>query len=155
MKTTLASLVTILTIAATGISATVRFSEVCAKGTPNSKSMQFENSGQTETLFIKDASIATDADIQSAASFKDNNGYGISITLFPESAKRFDDSIKNLRDQRLGIIIDDKLASAPTLRVTQFNGRLQITGNFSEETAKEVASSLNKKKTEQGAAANP
>jgi preprotein translocase subunit SecD len=155
MKTTLLSIALTFVIVTTASSTTIRFSEVCPKDTPDSISMPLKHKDQTEVLFVKNAVIASDKDIQSAFYFKDDQGGGISMTLFPESAKRFDDAIKDLRGHRLAIIVDDNLISAPTLQTTHLNGRVQITGNFSEEEAKKIASNLSQKKTEQGAAANP
>ena len=132
---------------------TVRFSEVCAADTPKSTSMK--SVSHDETLQVKDAALITEKDIQSSFPFSDSQGWGVSITLTPESSKRFDDALQNLYGKRLAIIVDDKLVSAPTLMLKRANGKLQITGNFSESEARKISSDLNKNTVEQGAAANP
>jgi preprotein translocase subunit SecD len=154
MKIILTFIAIILTAAA-ATATTIEFSEVCSEETPKSHSLPIKHNDQNEILFIKNQPLITEKDIQSAFYFKDNYGAGISITLFPESGKQFDNSIKDLKNHRIAIIINGKAISAPTLYETHFNGKLQITGNLSDEEAKKIAIDLNSKKTEQGAAANP
>jgi preprotein translocase subunit SecD len=154
MKIILIFIVIVLTIGAT-TATTIEFSEVCSEETPNSHSILLKHNDQNMVLFIKNQPLVTEKDIQSAFYFKDNYASGISITLFPESGKQFDDSIKDLKNHQIAIIINGKAISAPTLYETHFNGKLQITGNLSDEEAKKIAIDLNSKKTEQGAAANP
>jgi preprotein translocase subunit SecD len=155
--------VAILTLVTTsGIADQLRVSFVCPDGAPDSSPMILKNKDHAETLSIENKSILSARDIQNAFVFKsiDHNDptwieYCVSLTLFPKSADRFDNSIKGKQGGRLGIIINDALVSAPTLQTDHVKGRMIISGNFSEEEAQKIASGLTSKKTEQGAAANP
>ena len=155
MKTTLTSIILFLLILTSAESEIIRFSEVCADGTPNSTKLVLKDRNYAETLSVKNDVIASDSDIENVSFLKDEQGPVISLTFSKDSATRIDAAIKDLLGHRLAIIIDGKIVSAPVLRTSQLNGRVHITGNFSEEEAKSIAETFNHRKTEQGAAANP
>ncbi len=69
-------------------------------------------------------------------------GWGVTLQLDREGAKIFDNvAAANLGNQ-LAIILDGEVISAPQLKVKQYFGTAQISGQFSDEEAHELASSL-------------
>ncbi len=60
-----------------------------------------------------------------------------------EGTKMFADITKGNVGKRFAIFVDDELISAPTIQAEITNGEAQITGNFTAEEAKSLASRLN------------
>ena len=59
-----------------------------------------------------------------------------------EGAKQFGKITTDNVGKRLGIVLDGQLYAAPYLNEPILGGRAQITGNFTEEEAKEIAAGL-------------
>jgi preprotein translocase subunit SecD len=158
MKTTPALLIlALIAVTASAIAeTTVRFSEVCPENTSESAPMILAFRKTSEKLWVKNAPILTEQDIQSVSAFKEREDNGINITLTPDGAKKFKNGIKDMQGKRLAMIIDGRLVSAPVLMVTDFGNKAQIMGNLSEDEVHKIVSDINHKNTaEQGAAANP
>jgi preprotein translocase subunit SecD len=154
MKTTLVlAVLTVLSISIAFSATTIRFSEVCPADAPDSTSMKL--AAYDEIVQVKNEAMLTNKDIQSSFPYKDTHYWGVSITLTPESAKRFDVALENMYQKRLAIIVDGKLVSAPTIRLHHANGKLQITGKLSESEATRIATGLNGKAVKQDASINP
>ena len=70
-------------------------------------------------------------------------GWGeIQLEFNSEGAKQFGKITTDNVDKRLGIVLDGQLYAAPYLTEPILGGRAQITGNFTEEEAKEIAAGL-------------
>ncbi len=80
--------------------------------------------------------------VTQAHAYYDQQGYGVSLQLDGEGAKRFDEVAAQHHKEQLAILLDGEVITAPTLQTTRFGGRAQITGNYSEKEARDLASSL-------------
>lgn len=96
---------------------------------------------KTKLLVRKQAEVSGDH-VTQAHAYYDQQGYGVNLQLDSEGAKRFDEVAAQHVNEQLAILLDGEVISAPTLQTTHFNGRAQISGNFSEKEARELASSL-------------
>jgi len=70
-------------------------------------------------------------------------GLSIGFELDPEGATRFEALTSAHINERLAIILDDIIQSAPNIQTRIPGGRGQITGSFSPQEAKRLASILN------------
>lgn len=66
----------------------------------------------------------------------------IQLEFNSEGAKQFGKITTDNVGKRLGIVLDGQLYAAPYLNEPILGGRAQITGNFTEEEAKELAAGL-------------
>lgn len=99
----------------------------------------------TEKLLLKKEADLTGDHVVKAFAFFDNQGYGVSLNLDGEGAKTFLDVTTELAPYkgRLAILLDGKIQSAPAIRNGPIaGGQAQITGNFKEKDARELASIL-------------
>lgn len=99
----------------------------------------------TEKLLIKKEADLTGDHVTKAFAFFDNQGYGVSLNLDGEGGKTFFDLTTALAPYkgRLAILLDGKVQSAPAIRNGPIaGGQAQITGNFKEKEARELASVL-------------
>jgi SecD/SecF fusion protein len=96
----------------------------------------------TEELLIgRKADLGGDH-VKKAFAYFDQQGWGVSLEFDAEGAKLFDALAANNVGNRLAIVLDGDVISAPTLQTANFHGKAQITGNFSEEEARDLASAL-------------
>jgi len=80
--------------------------------------------------------------VASAHAFFDQQGYGVSLKLDSEGARLFDDLAEEHFEQPLAILLDGEIQSAPILKTRHYGGIAQITGNFTEKQARDLASIL-------------
>lgn len=66
----------------------------------------------------------------------------ISLTFTPDGSKKFGKITTKYIGERLAIVLDDMLYSAPTLQSAITQGRAQITGRFSQEEAARISKAL-------------
>ena len=98
-----------------------------------------------EKLLIKKEADLTGDHVTKAFAFFDNQGYGVSLNLDGEGGKTFFYLTTALAPHkgRLAILLDGKVQSAPAIRNGPIaGGQAQITGNFKENEARELASVL-------------
>ena len=57
-----------------------------------------------------------------------SGGYVVNLSFTPDGAKKFADLTTKLIGQRLGVYLDDKLLTNPTVNVPILNGQAEITG---------------------------
>lgn len=67
----------------------------------------------------------------------------IDLSFTPEGAKEFGKLTEANIGRRLAIVLDGKLYSAPVLQTAIYGGQAQITGDFSQDEAKNVSDALN------------
>jgi preprotein translocase subunit SecD len=70
-------------------------------------------------------------------------GWLVNFELTPEGASIFGDVTTRLKDQQLAIVLDQQVISAPTINEAITGGSGQITGDFSEREARDLATTLN------------
>jgi preprotein translocase subunit SecD len=107
--------------------------------TANLEFKEFDESSQTWI----DTGI-TGADLKQAQASTDGAAtWAIDFELKPEAAKDFGDLTARLINKPLGIFLDGVEISAPTVRSAITAGTGQISGNFTAETAQDLAVQLN------------
>jgi len=67
------------------------------------------------------------------------NAAGVSFTLNPDGARRFRGVTGSNVGRKLAIVLDNRVVSAPQIASRIPQGRGQITGNFTDEEAKDLA----------------
>ncbi len=70
-------------------------------------------------------------------------GWQIDFTLTSDGSGTFADVTTRLVGRQLAIVVDDEVISAPTVRSPITNGNGVITGSFTEQRAKDLATQLN------------
>lgn len=92
-----------------------------------------------KSIPILDGSMLTDAKV----GFSDTSNYPvINFTLNAEGAKKFGDYTGANVGKRLAIVLDNKVYSAPSINERIGGGSGQISGNFTQEEARDVAVAL-------------
>jgi preprotein translocase subunit SecD len=66
-------------------------------------------------------------------------GWGVSMRFNKEGSTGFDDLAKKNFGQRVAIVLDGVVQSAPTIQSQEFGGRAQITGSFTQSEARDLA----------------
>jgi preprotein translocase subunit SecD len=103
-----------------------------------------QRDGRSEKVLLHSDILLEGTAIKSAAIEREANGApGILITLTESGGKRFGEITTKYVGKRLGIILDGKLHSTPSVRDPILGGRLTITGNFTELEAAELVKKLN------------
>ena len=96
-----------------------------------------------EPLYVKKKPELTGDSIRSAVVIHDAVGQPeIDFTLTSDGAEIFSDVTSKHLKERLGIVLDGQLISAPTIQ-SEIGANGQITGHFTEEEAQGLASALN------------
>ena len=102
-----------------------------------------------KTLYVQKKVLLDQTDLKSASVIT-NQPAGkpwIQITFTDAGAKRFAKVTRQNIGKQLAIIIDGRLYSAPTIRSEIRGGRAEITGNFSEPEAQDLAAKINQSVT--------
>jgi len=102
--------------------------------------------GKYEYIWVKEENVITGAHIKNAyAEIKMNYGWTVDFTLNDEGSKLFADATSKLASQDeerkgyIAIILDNKLVSSPRVESAITGGRGFIHGNFTEESAGQLA----------------
>ena len=101
-----------------------------------------EGREQTFRLLVKQRADLTGDRVTSANAYYDVQGFGVSMNLDAEGGKMFGDLTGNNVGQRLAILLDGEVQSAPNIRQAIYGGQAVITGNFSDQEARNLASVL-------------
>jgi SecD/SecF fusion protein len=96
---------------------------------------------ETKLLVRKNPEVSGDH-VTQAMAYYDQKGYGVSLQLDGEGARKFDEVAAQHVNEQLAILLDGDVISAPVLETAQYHGRAQISGNFTEKEARDLASSL-------------
>jgi len=72
----------------------------------------------------------------------DEQGWGVALQLDGEGAKLFGQLTETHVGKRFAIVLDGKVQSAPVIREPIYGGHASITGHFTEEEARNLASVL-------------
>jgi preprotein translocase subunit SecD len=90
------------------------------------------------------APVVTGRDLRSAVENRSTSNPGmwqVNFTLSPEAAKRFGPFTQQNIDRQMAIVLDHRVSSAPTIK-GRIDDNGEITGNFSEESAHDLALTL-------------
>jgi len=101
-----------------------------------------EPEGPEEFLLVNRRPDLTGDHVSRAFAFFDQRGWGVVLNLDSEGARLFDELASRNRGNRLAIILDGEVVSAPVLQADYFGGRAEITGNFKEQEARNLSSVL-------------
>lgn len=102
-----------------------------------------DDAGKKELLHVMHKVLIDQTDLESAEVITDNLGHPqITIRFNANGAKHFAEVTRININERLAIIVDGKLYSAPTIR-SEISESAVITGSFSKEEAKDLAAKLN------------
>ncbi len=72
----------------------------------------------------------------------DARGWSVGLEFDSEGSKLFDEVAKANYQQRMAIVVDGEVISAPVLQSQNYNGYAEITGDFKEMEARNLASGL-------------
>ncbi|MEX1010186.1 MAG: hypothetical protein WEC72_02460, partial [Chthoniobacterales bacterium] len=97
---------------------------------------------QTVPLLVKQRPDLTGDRVTSANAFYDVAGYGVAMRLDSEGGKMFGDLTAANVGQRLAIMLDGDVQSAPSIRQPIYGGEAVITGRFTDQEARNLASVL-------------
>lgn len=101
-----------------------------------------EETDGEEKILVKRRPAFTGDHVTKAFAFFDQQGYGVSLELDGEGARIFDEVAKRNKGRQMAIILDGEVISAPVLQSDFYGGRAQITGNFDDREARDLASAL-------------
>ncbi len=109
------------------------------------KLIQSSNTGKktVQTCFVQIHPEMSGIDITDARVVMTQFGQRqISLEFNTQGAKKFGEVTEKNVGRRLGIVLDGTLYSAPVIQQAIFGGNAQITGDFSQEEAQNVATAL-------------
>lgn len=101
-----------------------------------------EGKEQIFRLLVKQRPDLTGDRVTSAHAYYDVQGYGVAMRLDSEGARIFGDLTSANVGQRLAIMLDGDVQSAPSIRQPIYGGEAVITGRFSDQEARNLASVL-------------
>jgi SecD/SecF fusion protein len=95
--------------------------------------------GQPEKLLVKRRPELTGQDVSSARAVFEQRGYEVSLRLTASGAEAFRKVTRDYINNRLAIVLDNEVVSAPNIQSEIPNGEAVITGNFTADEAKNLA----------------
>lgn len=93
-------------------------------------------------LLVRARAPLTGERVVSAHPIFETRGWGVALQLDAAGARTFGDLTSAHVGQRLAIVLDGQVQSAPVLESAIYNGVAQITGAFTEAQARDLASAL-------------
>ena len=111
---------------------------------PGDEILNEESRGQkTEYVIQRRIMVPGDSLTSAQATFDQNNQPVVAFKFDSNGGRRFGDATKANVGKRFAIVLDGKVISAPVIREPITGGSGQISGNFTVESAKELALLLN------------
>ncbi len=101
-----------------------------------------EGKDRVARLLVKQRADLTGDRVTGAFPFFNEQGYGVTMRLDAEGAKIFGDLTAQHVNERLAILLDGEVQSAPNIRQPIYNGEAVITGRFTDAEARNLASVL-------------
>ena len=99
----------------------------------------------TEKLNVEKKVLLDQTALESAVVSPSGHGYSqIDFSLTPDGKEQFAEVTGRNTGRRLAIVIDGQLITAPVIQAQITGGKGQITGNFTEQEAKDLAAKINK-----------
>ncbi len=100
---------------------------------------EHENGQQYPVIIKKKAAVSGDLLSDARASFNQNSQPGVSISFNSLGGKLFGTLTKENQGRRIAIVLDNKVLSAAVVNEPILGGNAIITGNFTVESANELA----------------
>ncbi|NWG46515.1 MAG: protein translocase subunit SecD [Alphaproteobacteria bacterium] len=101
---------------------------------------QVDTPGEAQVLVERRVRLSGDRLVDASPSFDQQTGEAIVLFQFdPQGARTFGRLTADNVGQRFAIVLDDEVISAPVIREPIPGGRGQISGNFTTESANELA----------------
>ncbi|HEX2039190.1 MAG TPA: protein translocase subunit SecD [Acidimicrobiales bacterium] len=102
---------------------------------------EFDDEGNVVARYRLGPTELTGKALKSArAAFNpDANKWAVSFTMTSEGATQFDELAKRNYRRQVAIVLDGVVKSAPEINATEFKGKGEISGDFSEREAKDLA----------------
>lgn len=95
-----------------------------------------------ERLLVKKKSDLGGEHVSRAGAGFGNEGWEVTLNFDPEGAKKFGDITAANVNHRFAIVLDGIIQSAPNIREPIYQGSARISGSFSEQEARSLASVL-------------
>ncbi|MBV9488668.1 MAG: protein translocase subunit SecD [Verrucomicrobia bacterium] len=109
------------------------------EGQPNATG---KRSGQPQKYLAKRRPELTGDQITRAQATFEQRGYEVALKFTPQGADIFRQVTRDNLNQQLAIVLDGEVVSAPVIQSEIPNGQAVITGNFTAEEARNLASAL-------------
>src|SRR3954470_14248069 len=97
---------------------------------------------EPERLLVKKKSDLGGERVSGSNAYFGNEGWGVQLRFDGEGAKLFGEITEKSKGYRFAIVLDGAVQSAPVIRDAIYGGSAQITGRFSEQEARGLASVL-------------
>ncbi len=98
-----------------------------------------------EKLDVQKKLLLDQTALKSAVASTNRQGYSqINFSLTPNGKEEFAEITGQNIGKRLAIVIDGQLITAPVIQSAITGGKGQITGDFTEQEAKDLAAKINK-----------
>src|SRR5205823_14104102 len=94
-----------------------------------------------EKLLINKKADLLGSHVAKAYAFFEHN-WGVQLEFDSIGATQFDDLAAAHVNEQFAILLDGVVQSAPVIKTTYFGGRASITGNFTEQQARNLSSVL-------------
>src|SRR5436305_7300494 len=107
--------------------------------TPNAEESE---KPQQERLLVKKKADLGGERVSGSNAYYGNEGWGVQLRFDSEGAKQFGNITEKSKGYRFAIVLDGQIQSAPVIRDAIYGGDAQITGRFSEQEARQLASVL-------------
>ncbi len=101
-----------------------------------------ERNGKRERLLVKRRPELTGDQVTRANATFEQRGYEVALSFNSEGGKIFQRVTRDNINQRLAIVLDGEIISAPVIQTEISNNAAVITGNFTADEAKNLASAL-------------
>jgi preprotein translocase subunit SecD len=102
--------------------------------------MTFEFTG--EKFYLHDETVLSNDDVVLASVSKGDFWPVIDVTLTSDGAERFAQVTGDNISKHMAIVVGGELVSCPKINAQILGGRAQITGDFTEEEAKRIATGI-------------
>src|SRR5437763_13135023 len=97
---------------------------------------------QKERRLVKKKADLGGERVSGSNAYYGNGGWGVLLRFDSEGAKPFGNLTAKAKGYRFAIVLDGQIQSAPVIRDAIYGGDAQITGRFSEQEARQLASVL-------------
>lgn len=107
---------------------------------PANKNALLPIKGTSSARYIVGPSLLTGSALKDAyAGVNSNGAWLVNFTLTSAGSPKFDAIATKYYQQKLAIVLDGTVESAPTINAKTFNGQGQISGSFSQSQAQDLA----------------